>query len=288
MESSRKTEEADGTSASAAPPQDPVQAALASGLWREKTDATSGRKYYVNTKTKKSTWNLAKHLASAASKKTPGGGGGDGEMKTEASLRAERHELARQRAEEETRFAAQIMQLEQSKVELEAEVARLRAPVEAEAAKLAELRQIIADKRYSIDAVHREALQRRKARDLELRAIMSNVTNLQSVVDSDQAFKESVDARHRQLLVESMELSNDLEKERAAAEALQTAVREAERSLETASVQLKNQESEIARKQELVAMAEADLEEVARKLEEAPARCAEQGAPENAVLRPVR
>jgi chromosome segregation ATPase len=258
---------------SANPPTDPVAAALASGVWREKMDRQSGKKYYVNTKTKKSTWNLAKLLA----KGTEGGGPvkTNSARKSDAMLREERHERARQRVEAETVLANQISQLEQSKVELEAEVARLKAPVEAEQAKLAELRQLVADKRFTIDAVHREALQRRQARDAELRSIMHNVTNLQSVVDSDTAFKESVDARHRQLLVESMELSSDLDKERSAAEALQLAVREAERSFEIASEKLKAQEADIRRKEELVELAEADLEHVARRVRTAETEISE-------------
>jgi chromosome segregation ATPase len=253
-------------------PNDPVAAALASGLWKEKKDPKSGKAYFVNTKTKKATWNLAKELGREGVGTPPPAGPGlrpSGRGKSDEEMREERHQRARQRVEAEVALASQIAQLEQSKVELEADVARLKAPVEAEAAKLAELRQIVADKRYTIDAVHREALQRRQARDAELRSIMVNVTNLQSVVDSDAAFKESVDARHRQLLVESMELSSDLDKERAAAEALQAAVREAELSLGLATEELRQQEAEILRKEQLVRLAETDLAAVARQKSEA-------------------
>ena len=48
---------------------DPVAAALASGTWVEKKDPKSGKAYYFNKATKKTTWDLAKELgvASAAS-----------------------------------------------------------------------------------------------------------------------------------------------------------------------------------------------------------------------------
>ena len=42
---------------------DPVAKALESGDWHEKKDEKSGRTYYYNSKTKETTWNLAKKLA---------------------------------------------------------------------------------------------------------------------------------------------------------------------------------------------------------------------------------
>jgi hypothetical protein len=42
---------------------DRVAAALQAGLWKEKADPRTGRKYYVNTRTKKATWDLAKELS---------------------------------------------------------------------------------------------------------------------------------------------------------------------------------------------------------------------------------
>jgi hypothetical protein len=266
---------------------DRVAAALQAGLWKEKADPRTGRKYYVNTRTKKATWDLAKELTkkgASSSSIAAAVAAMPATSKTEAELRAERQSRARQRIEAESVLANQVAQLEQTKVELEADVARLKVPVEAEAAKLAELRQLVADKRFSNDAVHREALFRRQARDAELRAIMHNVTNLQSVVDSDAAFKESVEAKHRQLLVESMELSADLEKERSASEALHAAAREAELSLGLAHEQLRAQEAEIARKEELVHLAEADLEGVARRRVEAEASIKELEAEKQRLL----
>lgn len=50
--------------------RDPVKEALASGEWEEKKDPKTGRTYYVNRKTKKTTWDLAKELSQQPSSST--------------------------------------------------------------------------------------------------------------------------------------------------------------------------------------------------------------------------
>lgn len=254
-------------SASAKSSKDPVAAALASGEWREKFDKHSQRKYYVNKATGKATWNLAKELAKHAKASAPSAAAKPAAESKQSQVlsRADRHERTQKRQAAELELKTQISQLESTKVELETDIARLQAPVEAESKRLADLRRQLADKKFGIEAVQLEAQKRRQVRDAELRAVMTKIASLQSSAENEQQFRDGIEQRHKQLLIESMELTNDLQKERAAADALRLSVSEAERKIEAAKVELDNLQSETRRREELVEAATVELREAAQR-----------------------
>lgn len=241
-----------------------VAEALKSGKWKEKNDPRSGRKYYVHAETKRSIWadKFEKELTKDR-KDTP-----TKPQVSARSLREERHEKARRRAEAEAQLKEKIATMEQSKVELETEIARLKAPVEQETAQLNEMRRSLGDKKFSLQIVETEVVEKRKARDAELRALLDKVRSLQSVVDSEKTYRETVEAKHRQLVVEALELKSDLQREEAAAESLRVAVRSAELKLDEAKAHMSKQKTEVQHREELVRKAEEELRFVAKKKSE--------------------
>jgi hypothetical protein len=238
-----------------------VASALASGEWIEKTDPR-GKKFYVNPKTKKRVWSLEKELRASGAKGAPSAAR---KADTPAEQRETRHARARQRAAAQQELRLQIGQLEQQRIDLEGEVARLQAPVDAEAAHIAELRRQITDRSFSLRVVETEVVEKRQARDVELRAVLNKIKSLQLAVDSDASYKDSVEARHRQLVAEAMDLTADLGKEEAAAETLRQSAATAERRLEEVQHELEVQRGDIARREEQVAAVELQLERTARK-----------------------
>lgn len=237
-----------------------VEEALASGTWKERVQPGTGRKYYVHVLTKKSVWNLEAHL------KKGGGVADDGvQQPSPKSVRDERHEKMRKRAEAEAQLRATIASLEAQKVELEAEVARLQGPVEAETAAVLALRQELSDAGFSLQAVEQEVMEKRRQRTAELRDIQTRVAALQSVAESERKHREAVEHRHGQLVAESLDLKADITKEQVTADALRQSVRAAELKLDEATAELARQRAEIAGKEQEVAAAERDLAAVTKR-----------------------
>lgn len=243
-----------------------VDAALASGEWKAKVDAKSGRTYYVNTQTKKTCWNLAKELAAASE---PVAVEPRAAVKTAEQLREERHDRSRRRSETEQALRDKVSQLESHKVELETEIARLKGPVEHEVEALAELRRAVGDQKFAVETVAREAAEKRATREKELHAAQAKVQSLLSIVEDEKAHRDAVEARQRQLTAEGMELKADVSKELANTEALRSSVRVAERKVEEAKSELARNQSELAARQAAVSEAEKTLVELSKRRSEA-------------------
>jgi chromosome segregation ATPase len=249
-----------------------IAEALASGLWREKVDAKTGRKYYVNTRTKQSVWSLIAELdkqAAVTSQTAP----------LTRNLREERQEKLKKKAEQANELKISVATLEQKKVEMEAELARLRAPVEAETKQLEELRAQVNDMKFSLRVVENESSEKRKAREAELRTAQAKVEALKTQVDAEKQHKHSVEMRRMQLNAEALDLKQDLHKEQVNTEALKATLRAAERKQEEAKAELSRLDTEIAAEEELVRLAQDDLEalakqknEIIKKIQEATAQ----------------
>jgi hypothetical protein len=147
------------------PPE--VIAAIASGEWKEKTDSRTQRRYFVHPVTRTTTWNLEKHLSSI--KEIPA---------SHLDSRQVRIANAQSRISKEERLRESVAALERHKVDLEAEVARLKAPSETEAAALLELKRNVADSVFSMENSERHIEGQRMARRHELFTLRSSHTSV--------------------------------------------------------------------------------------------------------------
>ena len=265
-----------------------VADALASGEWKEKVDANRGnRKYYVNTKTKKSVWDLAKELQNGA-----GASGQEKAAKKEPvkeeshldQLREDRLQKARKRAEAEAQINLAIANLERQKVDLETEIARLQGPLEQEAAAIALLKREVDDARGSMQTVAKDTMQRRRERNAELHEIRARVQKIETTKENELQHIAAVKERHNRLQNEASELRQDLLKEQATAENLRTAVRESQKRLDAADAELTQMKSQIGQKEQLVFEAEQEVISICKKRAETEANV-EKMQQEVAVLR---
>ena len=103
--------------------------------WTENTDPGSGKKYYYNTKTRQSVWEMPPELA-AARRQTGGGGGGGGAAAAAQAMAAaqkkRQEEERKKKADEERRKKAE--EAARLKKQQEEEAARKRQQAQAAAA----------------------------------------------------------------------------------------------------------------------------------------------------------
>ena len=238
-----------------------VAQALASGEWKQKVDVKTGKKYFVHVESKRSVWNLEKELArrTQAPSATTLRAGGSASATLEKLTRDERHQRARMRVEAETTLKAQITQLEQSKVDLEMEIARLIGPIELETAALGDMQAQQGDKQGALIALQQEARERRRARDAELQSIQKRVMMLQGAFDSSKSHREALEARHKQLMVEAHELKADLEKELHNTDTLKQSLVAMDSKAADAKLELARLHSKLAEREREIAVAEDDL-----------------------------
>ena len=241
-----------------------IQAALASGTWKERFDPNRKKTYYVNVKTRKSVWNLIAELnaqeAQAAQQSH--------HQPSAKQIREDRQERLKRKAEAVAELKASVASLEQKKVEMEAEIARLKAPVEQETKQIQELRMEVGDMKFGLRVVENETSEKRKARDAELKAALSKVESLKSQVEAEKQHRNNIELRRKQLTNEALDLKTDLHKEQLNTEALKASVRAAEKKLDEAKREHDRQELDIAAEEEAVRRAEADLQALARKKNE--------------------
>lgn len=257
-----------------------IAEALASGIWKERV-APSGKKYYVNAKTKKSVWQtqFAKELEAdeaskskdIASPSSPAAGS----TVLSKELREERLEKARRRQEEESQLNISIAQLERQKIKLENELSILQGPIEAEAAAIEDLKKQLSDQKQSVDTVAKEVAVRRKEKLAELQAMLAKVQKMESAKENEAAHQEAMRKRHAQLVSETQELQSDLLREQATAEALKQATRAAELKLGQANEELRILQGELERKRGILRGLDADVVLASKKKAEADQRLAD-------------
>jgi chromosome segregation ATPase len=251
-----------------------VADALASGEWKEKVDVNRGnRKYYVNTKTKKSVWDLAKELSGAAggTQEKPVAKEKPKEESQLDHLREDRLQKARRRAEAEAQINVAISNLERQKVDLETEIARLQGPLEQEAATIAQLKREVEDARGSMQTVAKDTMQRRRERNAELQQIRARVQKIESTKENELQHLAAVKERHLRLQAEAHELRQDLLKEQSTAESLRSAVRESQLKLQGAEAELNHMKTQIQLKEQAVMEAEQEVVSICKKRAEAEA-----------------
>lgn len=234
-----------------------VAEALRSGVWKEKI-APTGKKFYANTTTKKTVWNLAKELeaqdqaAATASRAMTSG-------PSLKDLREERLEKARRRQEEESQLNTQLAALERQKVKLENEIAMLQGPVEAESAAIEELKKQLMDQKIGVDSVVREALLRRKERFDELNSLQTKVSKMEAAKEHEAAHRDAMKSRHENLVAKAHELRSDLLREQATAETLKQATRASELKLGQAQEEMHRVQQQVDAKRMLLAELESDV-----------------------------
>lgn len=254
-----------------------VADALASGEWKEKVDANRGnRKYYVNSKTKKSVWDLAKEFAAnppAAAQDKAGAkdkSANDGASQLDL-LREDRLQKARRRAEAEAQINMAIANQERQKVDLELEIARLQGPLDQEAALVAQLKREVDDARGSMQTVAKDTMQRRREKNAELQQIRARVQKIESTKENELQHLEAVKERHARLQAEASELRQDLLKEQTTADGLRSAVRDSHVKHKAAEADLAHMKAQIQVKEQAVVEAEQEVVSICKKRAEAEA-----------------
>lgn len=244
-----------------------MSAALASGEWRAKTDPKSGRTFYTHTHTKRSVWNLQKELEKAGGEKRAV----DGLQPEEVVASEERSKISREerqqkmqaRAAAELKLREDIERLEQSNQVLELEIANLKGPVQSEAAQVEELKRILADHEVSMHEVETELGVRREQKNNELLQLQSRIGLLESQLESQEQFRESIRARYDKMTAESMELKSDLSREETAALQIQAQIRETEAKTHELKARLQLQRTDIANEEEAIKLIEDDVRALA-------------------------
>ena len=246
-----------------------IKEALSSGLFREKKDERTGRKYFVNVRTRKSTWKITAALLQQA--REAGGGAsaataGESAEQRRTAQRDERLEQSRKRAELEAQLRAGVSNLERQKAELESELSRLEGPVEAEVEALEVMRRELSDSKVSLMHVEKEVMQRRKDQHGTLQAIQSKIASLEAVSSNERTHRDAVELRYNQLVEEGMQLRADVQKERLAYDTLKIQV-------ETSEGKIKQAEFDVERLGMQLVAKKGELQKVERALEDT---CKEQ------------
>lgn len=244
--------------------------AVSSGLFRERTDERSGRKYYVNVRTRKSAWKITAEILQQAQRESGGGGGGASSAAETAEQRRkaqrdERLEQSRKRAELEAQLRASVANLERQKSELESELARLEGPVEAEVEALERMRRELMDSRMSLMHVEKGVMQRRKDQHGLLQTIQSKIASLEAVANNERSHRDAVESRYNQLVEEGMQLSADVQKERVAYDSLKTQVEASEGKIKQIEFDVERLALQLSTKKQELQNAETNLKNACKE-----------------------
>eukprot|EP00758_Cryptobia_borreli_P004697 Tbor_TRINITY_DN4528_c0_g1::TRINITY_DN4528_c0_g1_i1::g.15885::m.15885 len=230
-------------------PDDIVAAALASGLFKKKEDPKSKRVYYVNTKTKKSTWKLTPEIVQAASG-APGVAVSSKESDAMAAKQQEMLELRRKRLDLEAQMRAAVALREKQKLDLELELVRLEGPTEAETEELEEMRKELSELKVTQINIEKEQVQKMRSKQSELQKLLSKIVTLEAVTQNEKNHREAVQRRHDQLVEEGTQLKSDIEKERNACDVLRASVEAAKQKVKDTEALLEKQAAQIAIREE--------------------------------------
>ena len=233
--------------------EDILAKALAEGLWKEKLDVKTNRKYYVHSKTKKTTWNLRKDLEA---EKTANEGKIIAAELHSQTADAEQHAqvLARvkSRAQIEAELQGNCDELMRRKRELVTELLEIKEPLMLEHKLLREVQRKIEHEQFL--SAHLKA-DLSTVRDQHLReneAMKDKISKFRSEVDAQKASAELRGLTHQKLTEEAERMRRETLHRRSGLDDLRLQIREAHSGLDGAKGKLVSKRLEVHQREQLL------------------------------------